>query len=90
MIGCSCRYGDIVPPTQESKIFQCFYILLGVALTGYLYVIISDIVVDNSQRMKRKHDNRVMKIVTKIAKIKSKTLSHLMGKLLPSPSTKER
>lgn len=57
-------------------------------MTGYLYAIISDIVVDNNNRMRKKHNNRVVKIVSKMAKIRSKSMAAIKGKLFSGKEKK--
>jgi hypothetical protein len=68
--------------------FTCFFILLGAAITGYLYAVISDIVVDNTDRMRKKHNNRVIKIVTKMSKIRAKSMAALKGRLFSKKGIK--
>lgn len=69
-------YGDIHPYTQHSKIFACFFIMLGLVLVGYFMTIVGQAIIENEKRMRSKHQKRVTSALTKIAQQRFQSFNH--------------
>jgi len=80
-------YGEFVPKTNASKLFTCFFILLGLILIGYFMVIMGEIIIDNDQRMRAMHRTRILTFMDKISAIRISAFNHIKKKLFPPAST---
>jgi hypothetical protein len=62
--------------------FTSAFILLGLVLIGYFFIVVGQMVVDSDQYMREKYEKRAMKMMSKMTKIRTKSLSVLRQKWL--------
>ena len=69
-----------MPQDNGAKVFTCFFILLGLMLMGYFFIVLGQMIVDGDQQMRAAHEYRIDGLMNKITRIRTQSLTALREK----------
>ena len=70
-----------MPPDNGAKVFTCFFILLGLILVGYFFIVLGQMIIDGDQQMRATHEYRLEGIMNRITTIRAQSFAALSEKL---------